>query len=61
MRSLTSLHDLATDFSSIELILGMDNNDSIGLEYLLHTIIPWIEQNNISHKIVIYYFVQSRV
>lgn len=54
MRSLTSLHDLATDFSSIELILGMDNNDSIGLEYLLHTIIPWIEQNNISHKIVIF-------
>ena len=54
MRSLTSLHDLATDFSTIELVLGMDNNDTVGLEYLLHHIIPWIERHNISHKIVIF-------
>jgi hypothetical protein len=54
MRSLTSLRDLATDFSTIEIVLGMDNNDSVGLEYLLHHIIPWIEQHNISHKIVIF-------
>jgi len=54
MRSLASLHDLATDFSTIELILGMDNNDAVGLEYLLHHIIPWIETHNIAHKIVIF-------
>ena len=54
MRSLTSLRDLATDFSTIEIVFGMDNDDAVGLENMLHHVIPWIEQHNISHKIVIF-------
>lgn len=54
MRSLASLHDLATDFSTIEILFGMDNDDLIGLEHFLNHVIPWIEKNNISHKIVIF-------
>ena len=54
MRSLTSLRDLATDFSTIEILFGMDNNDAVGLENMLHHVIPWIEQHNIAHKIVIF-------
>ncbi|NBR23199.1 MAG: hypothetical protein EBU08_05350 [Micrococcales bacterium] len=54
MRSLFSLHDLATDFSTIEILFGMDNNDAVGLENMLHHVIPWIEQHNIAHKIVIF-------
>ena len=54
MRSLASLHDLATDFSSIEILFGMDNNDAVGLENMLHHVIPWIEKYNIQHKIVIF-------
>lgn len=54
MRSLTSLHDLATDFSSIEILFGLDNNDAVGLDYCLKQVIPWIEKYNISHKIVIF-------
>ena len=54
MRSLTSLRDLATDFSTIEILFGMDKDDAIGLENMLHNVIPWIEQYNISHKIVIF-------
>ena len=53
MRSLNSLHDLATDFSTIELVLGMDNDDAVGLEYLSHHVVPWIETHKIQHKIVI--------
>ena len=49
MRSLASLHDLATDFSTIEILFGMDNNDAVGLENMLHHVIPWIEKYNIAH------------
>jgi len=54
MRSLTSLHDLASDFSSIEILFGMDNNDAVGLDNMLYHVIPWIKKHNISHKIVIF-------
>jgi hypothetical protein len=54
MRSLTSLRDLATDFSTIEILFGMDKDDAIGLENMLHNVIPWIEQYNIAHKIVLF-------
>ena len=54
MRSLASLRDLATDFSTIEILFGMDNNDAVGLENMLHHVMPWIEKYNIAHKIVIF-------
>ena len=54
MRSLTSLRDLATNFSSIELVLGMDRDDVVGLEHLLHHVMPWIDKHNVSHKIVVF-------
>lgn len=54
MRSLSSLRDLATDFSSIEILFGMDKDDIVGLEFFLNRVIPWIEQYQISHKIVLF-------
>lgn len=54
MRSLASLHDLATDFSTIEILFGMDNNDAVGLDNMLNHVIPWIEKYGIQHKIVIF-------
>ena len=54
MRSLASLHDLATDFSTIEILFGMDNNDATGLDHFLHHVIPWIQKYNISHRVVIF-------
>ena len=54
MSSIQSLYDLAEDFSSIELLLGMDNDDVVGLENMLHNVIPWIEKNSVTHKIVIF-------
>ena len=54
MSSIQSLYDLAGDFSSIELLFGMDNDDVVGLENILQNVIPWIEETKIQHKIVIF-------
>jgi translation initiation factor IF-3 len=54
MSSIQSLYNLAEDFSSIEILFGMDNDDTVGLEHMLHNVIPWIEKNSVKHKIVIF-------
>lgn len=54
MSSIQSLYDLADDTSTIELLFGMDNDDVVGMENMLHNVIPWIEKHNVQHKIVIF-------
>jgi hypothetical protein len=54
MSSIQSLHTLAEDFDSIEILFGVDNDDVVGMENMLHNVCPWIEKNNIKHKIVIF-------
>jgi hypothetical protein len=54
MSSIQSLYDLAEDFSSIELLFGMDNDDVVGMENMLHNVVPWIEATKMNHKIVIF-------
>ena len=51
MNSLNSLYDSATNFDSIEIIFGLDNDDVLGLENFLHKVIPWIEERKGNHKI----------
>ena len=50
MSSIQSLYDLADDASTIELLFGMDKDDVIGMENMLHNVIPWIEQNSVKHN-----------
>ena len=54
MSSIQSLYDHAEDFSSIELLFGLDNDDVVGMENMLHHVISWISENKIQHKIVIF-------
>lgn len=54
MSSIQSLHDLAEDFSSIEVLFGVDNDDVVGMENMLNNVCPWIEQHKINHKILIF-------
>jgi hypothetical protein len=54
MSSIQSLQSLAEDFASIEVLFGMDNDDVVGMENMLNNVCPWIEQNNINHKIVVF-------
>ena len=52
MRSLNSLYDLARDFDSIEIILGFDNDDNIGVEYFKNTIQPWMDKKDITYTVL---------
>jgi hypothetical protein len=54
MSSIQSLCTLAEDFTSIEVLFGVDNDDVVGMENMLKNVCPWIEQNNINHKIVVF-------
>ena len=54
MSSIQSLYTLAEDFSSIEVLFGMDNDDVVGMENMLHNVCPWIEEHKINHKILIF-------
>jgi len=54
MSSIQSLCNLAEDFSSIEVLFGVDNDDVVGMENMLANVCPWIEQNKINHKIVVF-------
>jgi hypothetical protein len=54
MNSIQSLYTLAEDFDSIEILFGVDNDDVVGMENMLHNVCPWIEKNNIKHKIVVF-------
>jgi hypothetical protein len=54
MSSIQSLYTLAEDFDSIEILFGVDNDDVVGMENMLHNVCPWIEKNNIKHKIVVF-------
>jgi len=53
-RSLCSLLEKASDFGTIEIVFGVDNDDSVGLAFFLSTVVPWIEQHNINHRIVVF-------
>lgn len=52
--SLHSLFDCADSLDHLEIIFGVDNNDTVGLEYFASTIGPYIESKNISHKIIVF-------
>jgi hypothetical protein len=54
MSSIQSLCTLAEDFTSIEMLFGVDNDDVVGMENMLKNVCPWIEQNNINHKILVF-------
>ena len=54
MSSIQSLCTLAEDFSSIEVLFGVDNDDVVGMENMLHNVCPWIEEHKINHKIVVF-------
>jgi hypothetical protein len=54
MSSIQSLYTLAEDFSSIEVLFGVDNDDVVGMENMLNNVCPWIEEHKINHKILVF-------
>lgn len=51
-RSLFSLIDRASDLTSIQFILGIDENDNIGLDYFATTIQPELDKKDINYTAV---------
>jgi len=51
-RSLKSLFELASDTSSIELLLGFDNDDKKGLESFQEITQPWLDSQDISYTVM---------
>jgi hypothetical protein len=49
-RSLFSLIDQAQDLSSIQFILGIDNNDTIGLDHFVNSIQPELDRRDINYE-----------
>lgn len=54
MGSIESLRNRAEDFDTIEILFGIDNDDVVGMENMLHNVLPWIEKHKINHKIVVF-------
>ena len=54
MSSIQSLLTLAEDFTSIEVLFGVDKDDVVGMENMLNNVCPWIEEHKINHKILVF-------
>jgi hypothetical protein len=48
-RSLRSLITLAKDQDRIQLMLGFDNDDNIGLEHFKKSVRPWLDDNDVNY------------
>jgi hypothetical protein len=51
-RSLFSLIDRAADLDSIEFRIGIDNNDSIGLDHFTEIIQPELDRRNVNYEAI---------
>ena len=50
--SIISIFNRATDIDSIQIILGFDNDDEVGLKYFSTDIQPWLEQKSINYTVM---------
>lgn len=48
-RSLKSLIELAADSKSIQIMLGFDSDDNIGIDYFVKSIKPWLDENQVHY------------
>ena len=49
-QSVTSIVELAADPSKLQLILGFDNDDEVGLNHFTKVIQPFLEEHNITYE-----------
>ena len=50
--SIISIFNRAADIDSIQIILGFDNDDEVGLKYFSTDIQPWLEQKSINYTVM---------
>lgn len=53
-KSLSSLFDLAKDTSKLEIRLGYDNDDAVGIEHFKSILQPWLDEKKISYTALLF-------
>ena len=48
-RSVESLVNLAKDPDSIQIMLGFDNDDPVGIEHFSSVLQPWLDERNLHY------------
>jgi hypothetical protein len=52
--SIISIFNRVLDLDSIQLLLGFDNDDEVGLKYFSTDIQPWLEEKGVSYSVVVF-------
>jgi hypothetical protein len=53
-RSVESLINLAKDTDSIQIMLGFDNDDPVGIEHFTSVLQPWLEERNLHYTAMMF-------
>lgn len=51
-RSVKSVIELAADASRIQLMFGFDNDDSVGIDYFVEELQPWMDQHSVNYTAI---------
>ena len=52
--SIISIFNRVLDLDSVQLLLGFDNDDEVGLKYFSTDIQPWLEEKGVSYSVVVF-------
>lgn len=52
--SVVSLFNRVLDIDSVQLLLGFDNDDEVGLKYFSTDVQPWLEQKGIAYTVMLF-------
>lgn len=52
--SIISIFNRVLDLDSIQLLLGFDNDDEVGLKYFSTDIQPWLEEKGVAYSVVVF-------
>jgi len=52
--SLVSVFNRALNLDKIELLLGFDNDDKVGLKYFADEVQPWLEDKGVHYKVMLF-------
>jgi hypothetical protein len=53
-RSIKSLIELADNPNTVQIMLGFDRDDSIGLEYFTKELQPWLDKQSVKYKAMLF-------
>jgi len=52
--SVISIFNRVLDLDSVEILLGFDKDDEVGLKYFSTDVQPWLEQKGINYTVMVF-------